>query len=59
MPPDDQNPYDDPTLHEGWRRGWQAWVEGKPRRAQLVSEESEMADAWMDGYEAAEEQEAS
>lgn len=55
---DDANPYDDPKLREAFRWGWKASVRGEPRPTDELYEESEKGRAWMDGYEAAEEQSA-
>lgn len=53
---DDANPYSNPKLREAFRWGWKAWIRDEPRPTDELYRESEKGQAWMDGYEAAEEQ---
>lgn len=54
---EDQNPYDNPALREAFRRGWKAWVRGEARYVDEIYKDSERGQAWIEGFEAAEEQE--
>lgn len=55
---DDASPHDDPKLRVAFRWEWKAWVRGEARPTDELYKESERGQAWMDGYEAAKEQNA-
>lgn len=55
-PPTASNPYDEasePILHAAWREGYRASEEGTPASARGEYENARVANAWVNGYTAA------
>ena len=58
MPDDKQIPYEEPTLRNAYRRGWEAWVQGRVRPERHSLGKGNWARAWLEGYIAAKDGDA-